>query len=326
MSKKEHSPSFSVSVIIPAYNAERYIGRTLDSVLAQSRAVQEIIVVDDGSTDKTKEIVTRYGPPVHYIYQENAGVSAARNTGIKASAGEWVAFLDADDEWHEDNLEKQMALLERNPQLLWTTANHILCYCNENRRKQRLDSEEGTALLKGKEYFEDYFDAFIHHAAGWTGTMIIKRKIIEEAGWFRLGDHLGEDLDMWWRIGHRWPKIGYNSEPLATYHSDIPESSSKRYKEPEIIIDLISRHLEYAAQWGRVEQFLPCARHMLRRWVHECLFDERVEKIHDIIIRFDKILPPAYVSTMRLLTIWPRATHTCMPVLSWINKFLRLPL
>ena len=103
--------STTVSVVIPVYNSSEYIARTIESVLAQTHKPDEIIVVDDGSTDETRQKVTQYEPKVKYIYQTNAGTSAARNTGIKTSSSEWIAFLDADDEWLPEYLQKQLALL-----------------------------------------------------------------------------------------------------------------------------------------------------------------------------------------------------------------------
>ena len=97
-----------VSVIIPTYNREEYVVKAIDSVLGQKFDDYEFIVVDDGSTDNTKEIVNKYGDMIRYIYQHNSGVSAARNTGIKLAKGEWVAFLDSDDEWRPDYLLTQI--------------------------------------------------------------------------------------------------------------------------------------------------------------------------------------------------------------------------
>src|SRR5947209_13220762 len=99
----------SVSVIIPTYNHGRFIADAIESVLAQTYPVSEIIVVDDGSTDETQEVVEKFGEKVRYIEQANAGVSAARNTGIENSDGDLVAFLDADDTWLPEKIEKQVA-------------------------------------------------------------------------------------------------------------------------------------------------------------------------------------------------------------------------
>ena len=115
----DDSKSYCISVVIPAFNVGKFIARTLDSVLAQTRAADEIIVVDDGSTDNTAEVVRSYGTKVNFIQQDNAGASTARNTGIKAAQSEWVAFLDGDDEWLPEKLEVQLSLPERNPEWAW---------------------------------------------------------------------------------------------------------------------------------------------------------------------------------------------------------------
>jgi len=106
-----------VSVVIPTHNSHRYIVPTLNSILAQKYRPLEILVVDDGSTDFTAQIVRDYAPEVRLIAQVQRGHPAARNTGIRAAAGDFLAFLDHDDLWSSDKLERQMAAFERNPTL-----------------------------------------------------------------------------------------------------------------------------------------------------------------------------------------------------------------
>lgn len=108
--------SFSISVVIPTFNRGFCIRSALDSVLAQTLQAHEIIVVDDGSTDDTAAVVATYGRSVRYLIQRNAGASAARNTGIHAACGTWVAFLDSDDEWQPDKLEIQVQELRQYPE------------------------------------------------------------------------------------------------------------------------------------------------------------------------------------------------------------------
>ena len=108
----------TVSVIIPAYNAEAYIRRSIESVLLQTYPANEVIVIDDGSTDHTAEILKNYMQQVQYIYQNNAGASAARNVGIKRATSKWIAFLDADDEWMPNKLEEQIQVVTRNKTLV----------------------------------------------------------------------------------------------------------------------------------------------------------------------------------------------------------------
>ena len=113
-----------VSVIIPAYNAERFIPQAIQSVLEQTYQSYEIIVVDDGSTDKTKDILKEFEDKVCCIYQENQGPSAARNAGIKISQGRYICFLDADDIWTPDKLEVQVEFLECHPDISLVFSDH----------------------------------------------------------------------------------------------------------------------------------------------------------------------------------------------------------
>lgn len=105
----------SVSVVIPVYNNSAFIGNALESALQQSLAPQEIIVIDDGSTDTTAEVVASFGDKVRYMYQENSGSGTARNKGIKLAESPWISFLDADDYWEPDHLEKLLHCTEKNP-------------------------------------------------------------------------------------------------------------------------------------------------------------------------------------------------------------------
>lgn len=106
-----------VSCIVPAFNGEDYIEETLDSIYAQSYTPIEVIVVDDGSTDSTASIVARYRSKVNYFHQENSGPAAARNLGLAQATGDWIAFLDADDLWHAEKLERQVARFVARPEL-----------------------------------------------------------------------------------------------------------------------------------------------------------------------------------------------------------------
>ena len=106
-----------ISCIVPVFNGERYLGETLDSILEQTYRTTEIIVADDGSTDGTAQVVASYGNKVRYLKQDNAGASAARNLGLSAARGVFVAFLDADDLWHPQKLAHQMACFDGRPEL-----------------------------------------------------------------------------------------------------------------------------------------------------------------------------------------------------------------
>ncbi|MDQ7045188.1 MAG: glycosyltransferase family A protein, partial [Sulfurimonas sp.] len=106
----------NISVVIPTYNRYDFLKRALASVYTQTHLPDEVIVIDDGSTDKTSEIQKDF-PQIIYIYQKNAGVSSARNLGIKNAKYEWIAFLDSDDTWDEDKLKKQIEFHTNNPEI-----------------------------------------------------------------------------------------------------------------------------------------------------------------------------------------------------------------
>jgi glycosyltransferase involved in cell wall biosynthesis len=106
-----------ISCIVPVYNGERYLSEALDSILAQTRAPEQIIVADDGSTDGTAGVLASYGDRVLYLYQPNTRPSAARNLGLRAAEGEFVTFLDSDDRWHPEKLARQLARFEARPEI-----------------------------------------------------------------------------------------------------------------------------------------------------------------------------------------------------------------
>jgi glycosyltransferase involved in cell wall biosynthesis len=113
----------TVSVIMPAFNVEAYVAEAIESVLAQTRAPAEILVVDDGSTDRTAQILGRYEGKIRIFSQTNQGIGAARNTAIQQAGGDWLAFLDCDDRWLPQKLERQMAALQNSPAM-------DICFCH----------------------------------------------------------------------------------------------------------------------------------------------------------------------------------------------------
>ena len=323
MQSANDDSAYRVSVVIPAYNCGKYIARALESVLAQTRAADEIIVVDDGSTDDTAATVQRFGGQVRYIHQANAGASAARNAGINAARYPWVAFLDGDDEWLPEKLQLQIALLQRNKDLVWAGGNFTYCYCHEDRRRIGYDPRQTDDFLDGKEPFDSFFVAFGKYSHGCTDCMLIKRQILLQADLFAVGQPTGEDVDVWWRIAYRWPRFGYISRPLAIYHRQVTQSVSQTCDKPSTMVDLVERHLKLATQSGCLEEFKPCAERLLRPRIRRALFDETIVYIRDMI-RFRQLFSSRYKVMMRLLTIWPHATLKCIRLLSRINRTLHI--
>ena len=200
-----------VSVIIPCFNSQNTIREAVDSVLAQTMQDFELIIVDDGSTDHSKQILSEYGDQVNYLYRENGGQSAARNSGIRAAGGEYLAFLDADDLWLPEKLEKQIRNMEEK-KVMWS-----YCDCLYFR-----DSDQSS---RGK-----HSQLFFPSKEGWIAkslllgnciaspTPVIKREVFNSCGLFDESPifRIGEDWDMWLRIAVKYP-VGYLSEVLARH-------------------------------------------------------------------------------------------------------------
>jgi hypothetical protein len=190
-----------VSIIIPTYNRERFVTKAIDSVLKQSYGKFEIIVVDDGSTDDTREAVKAYADKIVYIYQDNSGVSAARNTGIKHARGEWLAFLDSDDEWRSDYLYTQMNNVNNNSGIIMQTADCTI-YESGGSMLRYFEINGALAEFRGKEYLyiQEPFLFVIKHGPWQVGSTIILREAIKKAGLFDEGLQISEDYDLMARV------------------------------------------------------------------------------------------------------------------------------
>jgi glycosyltransferase involved in cell wall biosynthesis len=201
-----------ISVVIPTYNYGRFIAEAIESVLRQTRAADEIIVVDDGSTDDTEAVVAAFGDKVRYIRQENAGVCAARNRGVWESSGDVIAFLDADDIWHAEKIEKQLEKFAADGEI-------GLVHCG----MREFDSETGETLrLHAEGMGGDVADELLlweRTAIIGCGTAVmVSRKAFDEAGGFDTRLKVSEDWDLCYRIARRY-KVGFVPEVLVDYRS-----------------------------------------------------------------------------------------------------------
>ena len=213
-----------VSVVIPTFNCAKYITEAIESLLKQTYKKLDIIVVDDGSMDDTKTILHPYIEKgiVNYIYQDNQGPGAARNTGIKCAKGDYIAFLDADDTLTEDSIERRMNLILSSSKVGLVFSDYFYeteefksvesDFINKIQKLTKFIHETYNGLLfKGS--FQDVFSVlFLVH----TGTVLVRKEVFEKAGFFRSDISIGEDRDMWLRIAEHY-EIGFVNEPLAYY-------------------------------------------------------------------------------------------------------------
>jgi glycosyltransferase involved in cell wall biosynthesis len=191
----------TVSVVIPTYNRAQFVTKAIDSVLSQTFTDYEIIVVDDGSTDNTKETLKQYRDKIKYIYQENSGVSTARNTGIKNSTGPWLAFLDSDDKWLPEYLSTQMEQAGQFPEIcMQTTDCHKAVW--EGNERTYFEMNHTMAEFRGTDYllFVAPFRFIVTHGPWQVGSTIFRRDAITKAGLFDTSLNLNEDFDLMARV------------------------------------------------------------------------------------------------------------------------------
>jgi glycosyltransferase involved in cell wall biosynthesis len=190
----ESSPPL-VSVIIPTYNRCAILERAIESVLGQTFTDYELIVVDDGSTDETADLLDRYRNRVKVIRQENRGVSAARNTGIRASKGELVALLDSDDSWLPNKLERQVAFFDACPEALICQTEEIWV-----RNGRRVNPKKRHLKYSGM-----IFEKTLPLCLVSPSAVMMRRSLIKEVGMFDETLPACEDYDLWLRITWKHP-------------------------------------------------------------------------------------------------------------------------
>lgn len=201
----------TVSVIIPAYRAAHTIKRALDSVFGQSHAVDEVLLVDDGSPDDMAEAVRSYGDQVTLLRKPNGGAASARNLGLDRARGEWIAFLDADDYWEKQKLDRQFSVIRTNSELGLVCGRWFTQVPGEERAApaaiRDLDFDRILAP-KGDEIFRVATKL-------WTSTILVRKTVVGSHR-FTSGLEPAEDRDLWVRLVDAAP-IYMTSEPLATY-------------------------------------------------------------------------------------------------------------
>jgi glycosyltransferase involved in cell wall biosynthesis len=208
----------SISVIIPSFNRAHTLPRALDSVFAQSYAPQEVIVIDDGSTDGTRTMIeTRY-PQCTYLTQSNLGVSQARNVGIEHANGEWLALLDSDDSWLPDKLQKQMERLAASPDVR-------LCHTDEIWIRNGVRVNQMHKHAKHGGYI---FQHCLPLCAVSPSAALLHRSLFEEFGLFDPELPACEDYDMWLRICSS-EAVDYVNEPLVVKYGGHEDQLSRQH-------------------------------------------------------------------------------------------------
>ena len=258
--------SFSISVVIPTFNRLIYLERAIKSVLNQTISVNEIIIVDDGSDDGTSEFVHSNYPNIKYIFQSNSGVSAARNTGIKAASSNWIAFLDSDDAWVTNKIQKQITELELNPEMNFCHSNEIWIRNGKEIKQKNTHKKFGGFI----------FNKCLDKCRISPSTVICRKSLLIKLNGFDEDLAICEDYDLWLRItsnnpviyiekpliikygGHQ-DQLSRNSEGIESYHikslekllkQDFP--SEHRIAMENMLINKLKIYANGAKKRGRV--------------------------------------------------------------------------
>lgn len=212
-----------ISVVIPTYNRIALVERAIDSVLRQSIKPFDIIVVDDGSDDGTSEMIQKKYRSINLVQQQNSGVSAARNNGIKHAKGDWISLLDSDDEWTEKKLENQVNRLIKNP-------DYHFCHTNEIwiRNGVRVNQKK-----RHQKYGGYIFDKCLDICRISPSSTLFKKNILEHVGWFDTQLPVCEDYDLWLRITADY-KILFVDEPLIIKYGGHTDQLSQSVEGIEL--------------------------------------------------------------------------------------------
>jgi glycosyltransferase involved in cell wall biosynthesis len=202
-----------VSCIIPVFNGARYITEALDSIAAQSHAATEIIVVDDGSTDRTAEIATGHASRVRYLWQANAGPSTARNLGIREARGAFIAFLDADDRWHPEKLERQLRVFTEHPET-GVAVGHAVMF-----------REAGSTASSGGRPTDVPIPAYL------TGTLLASRATFDRVGVFDTTLSHADDTS--WFLRARTLGVGIELLPDVLLYRRLHDNNMSQSRRAE---------------------------------------------------------------------------------------------
>lgn len=225
-----------VSAIIPCYNYGKYLAQAIDSILAQTHPVAEIIVVDDGSGDNTREVAESFGERVQYIFQENRGRAAARNTGIRAATGDWIALLDADDRWLPEKIKLQMEALAGRPDAVLV---YTAVWC---------ESPDGSRYVYPATELRRLWPTlrYANCITGSASAALIRRDILIAEGGFNETLRECEDWDCWFRLALKYP-FAVVAEPVtvlmiwpgsASFNNDRMLANTKKLIDITLLADL----------------------------------------------------------------------------------------
>ena len=205
-----------VSVIIPSFNRAYLLERAINSVLGQTFTDFELIVVDDGSTDSTRELLSQFRDRLLPLFQEHCGVSAARNAGVKRSSGELLAFLDSDDEWLPDKLLRQVRMYDAKDALFICHTDEIWIRDDKKVQQKKVHQKQGGR----------FFERALQRCLISPSSVMISRTLLDRVGWFDESLPAAEDYDLWLRVTAHY-EVAFVPERLVIKHGGHSDQLSE---------------------------------------------------------------------------------------------------
>ncbi len=225
--------TIDISVIIPVFNREKYISEAIESVLNQQYKPKEIIVVDDGSTDGTAQVLSQYGEKIIYIYQENKGVSTSRNQGILNSTSEFITFLDSDDIWLPEKLEAHVDSLRRQPDASAYILNMEMTRNNWH-TSDFFSFRKLNFPVNGELYIHRPLCSQLKYQFAWVQNTMIRRKCIDDSNLFSNDLSLYEDFDFFCRLAMKGPwLVSIKNHVKVMRREETDNLSNQRIRHPE---------------------------------------------------------------------------------------------
>jgi glycosyltransferase involved in cell wall biosynthesis len=249
-----------VSVVIPVYNGERYVRECLDSAFQQTHRPLEGIVVDDGSTDGTDDILRRYPAPIRVIRTEHRNLPSARNRGIESASGEFIAFLDSDDLWLAEKIEKQVAVFRRSPK------TGLVCTDVEKFPASKRRRPGERSLLGRKLNRSDAFPLLVRRNFITPSSVMIRRSVTASIGVFDESLNSCEDWEYWLRLTGRGVRMTFLDEPLVLYRAHASNMSRFAHRMHEGRLAAVEKTFRSN---GLPERYRPLERECLARVYYE---------------------------------------------------------
>lgn len=270
------------SVIIPLYNKEKDIAKTLESLFSQSFSEFEVVIVNDGSTDKSEKAVKKFSDKrIKYFSKKNEGVALTRNYGVDKATSKHIAFLDADDYWHPHHLENLYALVSKFPDQKWYATAY------EKKHNKKFTTSMISPIMEKKDWMgivDDYFKDSLIDALAWTSAVCMKKDFFQELNGFdsTITNGAGEDTDLWLRAAIASP-LAFSTRISARHNLDGSNRISHTPTKNRVFMNLdkyeeISKENKYLKQYLDMNRYSFAIQHKMARDMDS--FNEYVSKLN----------------------------------------------